>query len=220
MLLQQLLSPDMPTGAPSDNIDYISSLFFASKLQQLPMVDDGRYLGLLEEKDLLALQDEPEGLYEHSYENFRPAISINAHPFEALRIIHQHGLSVLPVLNDEQEYAGSLTKEDLVSYLIENMGIDVTGGIIVLEMEPRNYSLSQVARICENEQVLILGAQVKTNVLTSKLELTIKTNTTDLSAVVQALERFEYTVLDTYGDQKIENDIVDRYKLLMNYINM
>lgn len=220
MLLQQLLSPDMPTGAPSDNIDYISSLFFASKLQQLPMVDDGRYLGLLEEKDLLALQDEPEGLYEHSYENFRPAISINAHPFEALRIIHQHGLSVLPVLNDEQEYAGSLTKEDLVSYLIENMGIDVTGGIIVLEMEPRNYSLSQVARICENEQVLILGVQVKTNVLTSKLELTIKTNTTDLSAVVQALERFEYTVLDTYGDQKIENDIVDRYKLLMNYINM
>lgn len=220
MLLQQLLSPDMPTGAPSDNIDYISSLFFASKLQQLPMVDDGRYLGLLEEKDLSAIQDEPERLNDHPYENFRPAISINAHPFEALRIIHQHGLSLLPVLNEEQEYAGSLTKEDLVKYLIENMGIDVTGGIIVLEMEPRNYSLSQVARICENEQVLILGAQVKTNVLTSKLELTIKTNTTDLSAVIQALERFEYTVLDTYGDQKIENDIVDRYKLLMNYINM
>lgn len=220
MLLQQLLSPDMPTGAPSDNIDYISSLFFASKLQQLPMVDDGRYLGLLEEKDLPAIQDEPERLNDHPYENFRPAISINAHPFEALRIIHQHGLSLLPVLNEEQEYAGSLTKEDLVKYLIENMGIDVTGGIIVLEMEPRNYSLSQVARICENEQVLILGAQVKTNVLTSKLELTIKTNTTDLSAVIQALERFEYTVLDTYGDQKIENDIVDRYKLLMNYINM
>lgn len=220
MLLQQLLSPDMPTGAPSDNIDYISSLFFASKMQQLPMVDDGRYLGLLEEKDLPALQDEPERLNDHPYENFRPAISINAHPFEALRIMHQHGLSLLPVLNEEQEYAGSLTKEDLVKYLIENMGIDVTGGIIVLEMEPRNYSLSQVARICENEQVLILGAQVKTNVLTSKLELTIKTNTTDLSAVIQALERFEYTVLDTYGDQKIENDIVDRYKLLMNYINM
>lgn len=220
MLLQQLLSPDMPTGAPSDNIDYISSLFFASKMQQLPMVDDGRYLGLLEEKDLPALQGEPERLNDHPYENFRPAISINAHPFEALRIMHQHGLSLLPVLNEEQEYSGSLTKEDLVKYLIENMGIDVTGGIIVLEMEPRNYSLSQVARICENEQVLILGAQVKTNVLTSKLELTIKTNTTDLSAVIQALERFEYTVLDTYGDQKIENDIVDRYKLLMNYINM
>lgn len=220
MLLQQLLSPDMPIGAPGDNIDYISSLFFASKLQQLPMVEDGLYLGLLEEKDLPALQDEPERLNDHPYENFRPAISIHAHPFEALRIMHQHGLSLLPVLNEEQEYSGSLTKEDLVKYLIENMGIDVTGGIIVLEMEPRNYSLSQVARICENEQVLILGAQVKTNVLTSKLELTIKTNTTDLSAVIQALERFEYTVLDTYGDQKIENDIVDRYKLLMNYINM
>lgn len=220
MLLQQLISPDVPSGTPSDSIDYLSSLFFASQLQQIPVIDDGHYLGLMDAKDLPALQGEPDGLNDHPYENFRPAISINAHPFEALRIMHQHDLSILPVLNEEHEYAGSLTKESLIKYLIENMGIDVNGGIIVLEMEPRNYSLSQVARICENEQVLILGAHVKTNVLTAKLELTIKTNTTDLSAVVQALERFEYTVLDTYGDQKIESDIVDRYKLLMNYINM
>ncbi len=220
MLLQQLLSPDVPAIAPSDSNDYISSLFFASQLQQLPVIDDGHYLGLLDAKDLPALPGDEDDMNQHPYENFRPAISINAHPFEAMRIVHLHGLSILPVLNEDQEYAGSLTKENLVKYLIENMGIDVNGGIIVLEMEPRNYNLSQVARICENEQVLILGAQVKTNVLTAKLELTIKTNTTDLSAVVQALERFEYTVLDTYGDQKIESDIVDRYKLLMNYINM
>ena len=96
----------------------------------------------------------------------------------------------------------------------------MVGGIIVLEMEPRNYSLAQIARICENEQVIILGVQAKTNQVTTKLEVTIKTNSTDLSAVVQAFERYEYTVVDTFGDAKIENNTSDRYRLLMNYINM
>lgn len=220
MLLNQLVSADVPVVAPSDSVDYISSLFFASQLHQIPVIESSLYLGLIDSKDLNNLQNEPEELNLHLYENFKPAININAHPYEALRIIHHHELSILPVLNDDNEYAGSLTKDGLLKYLIENINIDVNGGIIVLEMEPRNYSLAQIARICENEQVLILGAQAKTNHMTAKLEVTIKTNSTDLSAVVQALERYEYSVLDTYGDQKIENDISDRYKLLMNYINM
>jgi hypothetical protein len=80
--------------------------------------------------------------------------------------------------------------------------------------------LAQIARICENEQVIILGVQAKTNPSSSKLEVTIKTNSTDLSAVVQAFERYDYSVVDTFGDTKIENDTSDRYRLLMNYINM
>lgn len=220
MLLNQLLSADVPIAAPKDSIDYINSLFFASQLQQIPIVEDDIYLGLLDIKELQSHQDAPEEMNPQFYEHFRPAININAHPFEALRILHLYELSILPVLSDNNEYSGSLTKDSLLKYLVENISIDINGGIIVLEMEPRNYSLSQIARICENEQVLILGAQAKTNVATAKLEVTLKTNSTDLSAVVQALERFEYTVLDTYGDQKIESDIVDRYKLLMNYINM
>lgn len=220
MLLNQLISSEVPIAAPSDNIDYINSLFFASKLQQIPVVENGHYLGLIDIKEIHEHEEDPEEMNAHYYESFRPAISINAHPFEAMRLLHMHDLSVLPVVMEENEYAGSVTKDGLIKYLIENISIDVNGGIIVLEMEPRNYSLSQIARICESEQVLILGAQVKTNLLTSKLEVTLKTNSTDLAAVIQSLERYEYTVLDTYGDQKLETDIVDRYKLLMNYIYM
>jgi acetoin utilization protein AcuB len=220
MLLHQLISPDVPQVAPTDTIDYISSLFFASQLRQIPVIQNEQYLGLIDAKELQILQEASEELQAKLYENFRPAISIHAHPFEAMRILHLYELSILPVLGEDAEYVGSITQEGLLAYLVEHINIEVNGGIIVLEMEPRNYSLSQIARICENEQVLILGAQAKTNIDTAKLEVTLKTNSIDLSAVIQALERFEYTVLDTYGDQKIENDTNDRYRLLMNYINM
>jgi CBS domain-containing protein len=219
MLLHQLIAPDVPIAEPSEDRDAVQSLFFASQLQQIPIVSQSQYMGLLAAKDLLLLPESSK-LDPHLYEDFRPAISINAHPFEAMRIMHLHQLSILPVINEENEYAGCLSQERLMQYLIESINIDVLGGIIVLEMEPRNYSLAQIARICENEQVIILGLQAKTNPNSSKLEVTIKTNSTDLSAVVQAFERYDYSVVDTFGDTKIENDTSDRYRLLMNYINM
>lgn len=220
MLLNKLISAEVPVISLSDDLEYIRSLFFSSELRQLPVVDSGRYVGLLEQDELGEHEDEVVELTPQLYEHFRPAISILAHPFEALRVLHEHELTVLPVLFEDGEYAGSLTRDGLVAYLIEASGTDVAGGIIVLEMDPRDYSLAQISRICENEQVMVLGVYTLTNPATSKLEVSIKTNSMDLAAVVQALERFEYTVMNTYGDRKIENDIMDRYKLLMNYLNM
>lgn len=220
MLLNKLLSSEVPVISGSDDMEYIKSLFFASELKQLPVVESGRYLGLLELEEVQEHEDDPVEMNPHLYEHFRPAISILAHPFEAIRVLHQHELSVLPVLFEDGEYAGCVTKDTLLKYLIDSISTEVSGGIIVLEMDTRDYSLAQIARICENEQVMILGVHAVTNPGTAKLEVTIKTNSLDLAGVVQALERFEYTVMDTFGDRKIENDIMDRYKLLMNYLNM
>ena len=220
MLLNKLLSTEVPVISGTDDIEYIRSLFFSSELQQLPVVDSGRYAGLLEQEEIGDTENEIVELTPQLYEHFRPAISIMAHPFEALRVLHEHELSVLPVLFEDGEYAGCVTREVLVDYLITATGTDISGGIIVLEMDPRDYSLAQIARICENEQVMVLGIHTLTNAATSKMEVTVKTNSLDLAAVIQALERFEYTILGTYGDRKIENDIMDRYKLLMNYLNM
>jgi acetoin utilization protein AcuB len=220
MLLKQLIALDVPVAAPSDNIDYIHSLFFASQLHQIPIVENDMYLGLIDAKEFQSIDDAPEEMEPQLYQHFRPAIAISAHPFEALRLLHQYDLSILPVITEQNEYVGSLTKDGLLHYIVENINIDVNGGIVVLEMEPRNYSLAQMARICESEQVLVLGVQAKTNLQTAKLEVTIKTNRVDLAAVVQAFERFDYTVLGTYGDQKMEDDVVDRYNQFMHYLNI
>jgi acetoin utilization protein AcuB len=220
MLLTELLLPGMPTVAPSDTFDVARSLIKKHHVQHIPLVENGQYLGLIQIQDL---KHEPQAhplLSSGNFEQFKPAVSIHAHPFEALRIIYLHDLSLIPIVYQAFDYAGVITKEALVQYLVDNMSIEISGGIIVLELDPRNYSLSEIARICENEQVVIINAMMKTNIETAKLEVTIKTNRSDISAVIQSLERHEYTVLNFYGDKQMENDIVDRYKLLMNYINM
>ena len=123
-------------------------------------------------------------------------------------------------MDNQNTYLGSITRNDLLKYITENSGLDSPGGILVLEIEPRNYSLHEIARICESEDVIIISTQLFTNRDSGKIEVTIKTNRNDLAGVVQAFERYNYVVKEVFGEQNSHEDLLDRYKLLMNYINM
>jgi CBS-domain-containing membrane protein len=150
---------------------------------------------------------------------YRPGISSMAHPFEAIKIMHQANLPVLPVIDSENKYVGCVTKESLLGYISDNSGIGNIGGVLVLEILPRNYSMFEIARICENEDVIMLAMQSRTNER-GMLEVTLKLNRTVIDAVVSSFERHNYHVLEVYGKESNDEDIIGKYNLLMNYINM
>ena len=219
MSMMRLISPIIPTLQPTDTGSRAITLMEETHLSQLPLVQDDNYLALVQESEVLDWDTPDKELSDPRWLNYKPAIMAAAHPFEALRIVNQMNLSVLPVVDIEGKYVGAVTKDTLLKYLAENTGLDVVGGIIVLEIQPHNYSLYQIARICENEDVTVLNTQVVTNTQ-GVMEVTLKTNRTALEALVSSFERHEYKVLAVYGDSKDMADVMGKYNLLMNYINM
>jgi len=219
MSIEQLISPAVPTLVPDDTGNHALAIMEENSLPQLPLVSEDTYLALVLESDLLDWNQPGDPLEQAAFLNYKPAIMASAHPFEALRLAHQMNLSVLPVVDKEHKYIGAVTKDDLLKYITENSGIDAPGGIIVLEVAPRNYTLYEIARICENEDVTIMNAQVHANEL-GMLEVTLKLNRTTIDAVVASFERYNYHVKEVYGDEHSEDDITGKYNLLMNYINM
>jgi len=219
MNLEQLISPSIPTLSGSDSGTRALDLMQDNNVSQLPLVTDDQYVALIQENDVLDWDEPQTPLEKSDLLNYKPAMSIMAHPFEALRIFDQMNLSILPVVDNDHKYLGSITKDSLLKYITENSGILNPGGIIVLEIAPRNYTLYDIARICENEDVIILNLQVHTNEQ-GMLEVTLKLNRSGLDAVVSSFERHEYKVLEVYGEQVNKEDITDKYRLLMNYLNM
>ena len=219
MIIEQLISPVVPTLLPTDTGTKALVLMEENNLTQLPLVLEDKYMALIQENDVLDLDNTDAQLSAADLLDYKPAVFANGHPFEALRVAHQQNLSIVPVINNENTYLGSITRNDLLKYIAENSGLDSPGGILVLEIEPRNYSLNEIARICESEDVTIISTQLFTNRASGKIEVTLKTNRNDLSAVVQSFERHEYVVKEVFGEQGAHEDMLDRYKLLMNYIN-
>ena len=219
MGLEFLISPSVPVLKPTDTGVQALEVMDDQYLNQLPVVAEDDYMGLINENDLLDWEQSGSALSSSDFLTFKPIIFASAHPFEALNIFHQMDLTVFPVLDGEQKYLGAITKDTLLSYFAESNGINGPGGIIVLELQPRNYTLFEIARICENEDVIITNASLKTTA-GGMLEVTLKLNRTILDAVVASFERHKYIVKEVYGTNKNDDDLTDNYNQLMTYLNM
>jgi acetoin utilization protein AcuB len=219
MVIEQLISPEVPTLLPTDTGNTALHLMEENNLTQIPLVKEDQYMGLIKEDDVLDWNN-PDIQLDKAELSYKPAVFASGHPYDALRIAHSQKLSIVPVVDNENRYVGAITRDDLLKYLTENTGLDNPGGIIVLEVDPRNYSLYEIARICESEEVLIISSQLFTNRETGKVEVTLKTNRTNMGGIVAAFERFNYTVKAVFGQTNNPDDMRDRFDLLMNYINM
>jgi predicted transcriptional regulator len=191
-----------------------------NNLTQLPLVVEDQYMALVQENDVLDWENPEIQLGKADFLTYRPAVFASGHPYDALKIANQQKLSIVPVIDNENKYLGAITINDLLKYVTENTGLDNPGGIIVLEIEPNNYSLHEIARICENEDVIIISSQLYSNPATQKLEITLKTNRTNLEGLASSFERYKYVVKEVYGERANQEDLMDRYKSLMNYLNM
>jgi len=220
MIIEQLISPIVPTLLPSDTGSYALDKMEAAHLTQLPMVKEKQYMALIQETDVLDWSTPEHALDGADFLNYKPAVFAGGHPFDALRMAHEQNLTIVPVVDSGNNYMGAITRDDLLKYITENSGLDNPGGILVLEMEARNYSLTEIARLCENEDVLVISTQLTDNVATGLLEVTLKTNRTNLEAVVSSFERHGYTVKEVFGAQSGQEDIMARYASLMNYLNV
>jgi len=219
MTIEQLISPSVPQLAFQDTVRKALSVMEENSITQLPLVNEGKYVSLILEDNLIDW-DKPEStLNAAEFLEYKPAVFAQGHPFEALRVANRQHLSILPVVDGENTYLGAITQDDLLKYITENSGVDNPGGIIVIEVAPRDYSLSEIARICENEEVSIISLQLH-NGAEGKLEITLKTNRSNLSALANSFERHSLTVKEVYGEQVNYDDTMSRYGLLMNYLNM
>jgi acetoin utilization protein AcuB len=219
MSIELFISHSVPVLSPNDTVSRALEILEDNKIGGLAVVADDEYLGLVTDSGLSEVEDSEVSLLDSGLLRFKPAISSQAHPLEGISIVHQAKLPLLPVLDTDQKFLGCVTRDDLVNYIAENSGISNPGGILVLEILPRNYSLYEIARICENEDVIMLAMHSRTNER-GMLEITMKLNRTVLDAVVSSFERHNYHVLEVYGKETNNEDILGKYNLLMNYINM
>jgi hypothetical protein len=94
------------------------------------------------------------------------------------------------------------------------------GGIIVLELERIQFSISEISRIVESNDATVLHLNTTVNAETGLLTVTIHLNKKELSAVVAAFERYEYDVVYYFGEEKFENELNTNYRNLMNYLDI
>ena len=220
MFIYQLISSDIPVLHPADTGDKALQLMQELHLPHLSLVEGEEYKALVKEDDILNWDTPEAPLSSAEFLNFRPVVYGNQHPYEAVRRAIQQHISIIPVINEQNKYLGSVSRDELLEFMCDNSGLDRPGGIIALEVRPVDYSLSEIARICENNDAILLNVQLFTKPGSDMMEVVLKTNTKEIQSLVASFERYEYTVKEVFGDMPAAESLIDRYQSLMHYINM
>ena len=189
-------------------------------VKHLPVVDEGRLVGLLSEEDVFnhKLYD-PINTYDFSLMR-RFAVRGSEHIFEVMRVMGENRLTVIPVVDDEGQYLGLVSQNDLMRYFAHTASFTESGAVLVLDMPQRDYSLATLARIVEDENAKILSSFVTSAPDPEYVEVTLKLNRHDLSRVTASLARHEYAVKETFSEIEYADPMRERYESLMHFLNV
>lgn len=220
MLAIELISEYIVPLKTSDTALTALSLMEEFKVKHLPIVNDTMFLGLISEDDIFSFNQFEEAVGGHPITKPQISISHQQHIYDVLTAFHQDSLSLLPVLDNKNQYLGSIHSWDLVRNLAEITGVINPGGIIVLEMNIHDYSLSQIAQIVESNSSKLINLYSRTYPDSTRMEVTLKLNTQDIEAVLQTFNRYNYQVRASYSKEILDGKIQDNYDALMNYLNL
>jgi acetoin utilization protein AcuB len=221
MLAKDLISDVIPSLRTSDSGQKALYWMDIFRISHLPIVNNVDFLGLISDKDIYDhnLAEEPIG--NHKLSLFSPFVTLDQHIYEVMELASELQLSVVPVLNEENQYQGVITLTDLLHFFADTSAFKQPGGIIVLELNSNDYSLTQIAQIIESNDAKVLSVYITSPSESTKMEVTIKINRMDLTSIIQTFTRYNYSIKASFMDENDLNSLYEnRYDAFMKYLSI
>ncbi len=220
MLSKELINHNTPRLQLQDSVIKAKQIISDFKLTHLPVVSENKFLGLISEEDLLDVEEDKLSI-EIVQSFFTPEfIYDDMHFLNALNFCNQFETNVVPVLNRANEYIGMINAIELLKIMGDFAGANEIGGLIILEMERAQFSISEISRIVESGDCTVLHLNTTIQAVTGILTVTLHINKREIASIVSTFERYEYTVKYHFGIQSFEDKTDVNYKNLMNYLDL
>lgn len=221
MLAKDILNDTITSLRTSDTAVTALSWMDDLRLSHLPIVNNKAFLGLISETDIYDMNKPDEPLGNHNLSLIRPYVYDNQHFYDAVKLMSEQNLTLIPVLDKNGVYLGSITLSELLNKFGNIASIDQPGGIIVIQLNSIDYSLSEIARIVESNDAKVLSSYITSHKDSTKFDVTIKVDKIDISPILQTFNRYDYIVKASFSEERNYDDIInDRYNMLMNYLKI
>jgi acetoin utilization protein AcuB len=205
----------------SDNLFFALKQMDELRLAHLPVVSDKKLVGIVSDNDLLNAGD--ENLPVEQFINVMSNISINPgdHFYNALNVMAENKLTLVPVCEDDNFFLGAITADDLIDQCSNVLSVKNPGGIIILNVNESDFSLAEIAQIVESNDTKLLSSGVYSQPDSNMLQITLKLSKINIEPVLQTFSRFGYDVIHYFGENKKDEELLrQRYDSLMMYLKM
>lgn len=219
MLTRELQTQSIPSLRLSDKVHYALQLMNDNQVTHLPIVAEGdKFSGLISEDDLLIAENDHSPLSELEQSFTGATVKENDHFLKSLQLAADNALSVVAVVNEENELTGTVTYNDLLRYASNFMSLNAPGALIVLEIPSNQYSFNEISKLVETNDAQITQLNSSNDPETGIMQVTIRINKAEVSDIISTFQRYEYTVKYFFGEEQYENELKSNFDNLMNYL--
>ncbi|HTH83744.1 MAG TPA: CBS domain-containing protein [Mucilaginibacter sp.] len=220
MFAVELIADAIPPVHTSDSVQKVLDRMVEFRVRHLPIVNEEQFLGLLAESDILPETDSQTPIGALALSLVNPYVREDQHVYDVIRLFYEQKLSVVPVLDIKKNYLGIIPINAMNEYFATITSVSQPGGIIILDINNKNNSLAHMAQIVESDNAQILSSYVRTFPDSTRMEVTLKVNKQDISNILATFLRYEYDVKATFNHSDHNDNSMDRYDSLMNYLNL
>lgn len=202
----------------NDTIAEVQDFFAEVPYSHFSVVDEGVYIGCIAADDIETFDtDKKVADYRYTLEGF--FARKNMIWLDVLEVFAKNHTNVVPVLDDENNYSGYYELEDIVKFFHETPFLKEQGGIIVIQKNILDYSISQIAQIVESNNGKLLGIFVSDADL-EKITITVKIALGSMNNIIQTFRRYNYEILSEHQEDNYLNSLKERSEYLDKYLNM
>ena len=219
MIARELISEDIVPLKTSNTGEDALALMSDYHVRHLPIVNNKQLLGLISEDEIMEYDtDEAVGSYE--LQMVHPYVHDRDHIYDIMRLLNEYRLTVIPVVDKDQNYLGVVSLHDLLKFFAESASFSEPGSVIILSVDRHSYSLSQIARIVESEGAVILNSFITSQPDSTELQITLKINRPDILKILASFARFDYEISASFSETEYIDSLQEHYDSFMAYMNV
>ena len=219
MIAKELISHEISPLRTSDTGEEAYTMMSIFHVKHLPIVNDVQFLGLISEETILNHDlEEPIGSY--SLGLARPFVRDTDHIFEVMNTMANGSLSVIPVVDIDDNYIGLISQEALIMFYAKSFSFSEPGSILVISTSKPNYSLAEISRIVESENAAILSTFLTSLENSTEVQVTLKINKQDINDIIASFQRYDYEITASFSEYEFIDDLKERYDSLMSFLNV
>lgn len=206
MIASELLSEHLDCLRLTDTVEAAIDFMESQGVCELPIVDKKRLYNYARITSLHMLQDKQQLLLEVIPQNqFSPSVKIDQHIYEIVPILASNELSVVAVIDHDDQFLGLVDQKRLNKQITESLTYRGLGAVLVLKVSDRDFAPSVFARWIEENGAKIIGMMVHTTT-EGKLMVNLKINTTIVKNIVATFQRQNFRVEHVYLSEDFNQD--------------
>jgi acetoin utilization protein AcuB len=221
MIAEELINPMIPSLKRTDSAQKALNWMEEFCVHQLPVVEDSEFQGMVSEEILIDSNDPDLPLADIRLDYQNAYVMAGQHFYEVIKVAIDNKVQAVAVLDETDSYMGIITVNDTIAAFAQTYAVQNPGGILILSMEERNYSLAEISRLVESNDTKVLSLFVNVDEHDPlKVKITLKFNRTDLSHIIATLERFGYKIIAQFHETVLRDTEKDRLDILLRYLNI